>query len=431
MMSDIGSMSREHRKNELRRRMISAGDSVKTEEKPLAEETIRKAHRKAVKRHIVIAAVVLAAAAAIVIGVYCYSRFARLENVTEVWERQMEQPAGSFAGYVRFGDNILKYTRDGASYINASGTDVWIQSYEMSAPIVAVNGDYAAIADQQGNDIYICNLDGCLGIARTALPISRVTISSQGMVAAILEGQSASQICYYQRDGSEMDLNIKGILGGDEDNGHRVGYALDVDLSPNGNLLMGSYFYVSGSQLKNRVVFYNFSEVGKNALNRMVGGFDDIYEGSMVARVAFLDGSHAVAFSDNSISFYNLRDEMSPKLAALIPVEEDILSVFYNENYAGVIVSAVNGDNEYRMDVYKNDGEKAFSEEFSFEYTQVEADGDMIFLYNGDQCRIYNRYGVLKYDGSFGTEISRMAKGKLPGQFIVTGPSVMKEIMLH
>ena len=170
---------------------------------------------------------------------------------------------------------------------------------------------------------------------------------------------------------------------------------LDADLSPDGNLLMGSYFYVQGGRLRNRVAFYNFSEVGKNAVNRMVGGFHEIYEDSMVSKVVCLNNERAVAFADNSLSFYSLRDQMSPEMTLLIPVEEEIQSIFYNENYVGIIVQAASGEEKYRMDVYEADGTKAFSEGFSYGYTQAAVEGDMVFLYNEESCRIYNHYGNL------------------------------------
>ena len=47
-----------------------------------------------------------------------------------------------------------------------------------------VNGDYAAIADRQGNSIYICDKNGRQGIATTLLPITKVAVSAHGVVAA-------------------------------------------------------------------------------------------------------------------------------------------------------------------------------------------------------------------------------------------------------
>ncbi len=462
-MSSSNSTNREFKKNQLRSRMISAGQpvpdtirsggvasggdgsarqtpraavrAVSAEANRQREEsaaTIRKAHNRTIRRRVIVTAVILCIAAGAVAGLYWYNRFAKLESTTVVWERQMEQTEGTFTGYASFGENVLKYTRDGASYIDASGKDIWIQSYEMNAPIVAVCGNYAAIADQQGNSIYICDQTGCLGIATTVLPISRISISSRGMVAAIVEDQLSSNVYYFQRDGSEMEIYIKGLLNSaDSQDDTGIGYVLDADLTPDGNVLMGSYFYIQGGRLKNRVAFYNFSEVGKNAVNRMVGGFHEIYEDSMVAKVACLSDSRAVAFADNSLTFYSLRDQMSPEMTLLVPVEEEIRSIFYNENYVGVVVYSTSGENEYRMDVYGADGTKAFSEEFSYDYSEVAVEGDMVFLYNEDSCRIYNRYGNLKYEGAFDYSVARITKGRLPNQIIVTGPQTMQELLLH
>ncbi len=435
-MSDFNSMDREYKKNQLRRRIISAGDArgpVDFAAQPDEdEEELRLARRRSRRRRTIVLTVLLCLIAAALGAVYWYLRYYQMTAATVVWERQMEQTEGTFTAYASFGDNVLKYTRDGASYIDSSGKDIWIQSYEMNAPMVAVSGDYAAIADRQGNTIYICDTTGCLGIATTIMPISRVTISSKGMVAAVVEDQSASYVYYYQKDGTEMKIYIRGFLKAEDTSDEwGVGYVLDAALSPNGNILMGAYYYIQGGALRNRVAFYNFSEVGKNVENRMVGGFHDIYEDSMIAKVACLNDTYAVAFADNSLSFYSLRDEMSPAMVRLIPVEEEIRSIFYNENYVGIIVSDVSGENDYRMDVYEDDGTKAFSVPFDYEYMHASVEDDMIFLYNEDSCRVYNRYGNLKYEGTFAFTLSKVTKGRLPNQIIVTGPQIMQELILH
>lgn len=40
---------------------------------------------------------------------------------------------------------MIKYTKDGASYLDSRGKAVWILSYEMKHPMITVNGDFAAI----------------------------------------------------------------------------------------------------------------------------------------------------------------------------------------------------------------------------------------------------------------------------------------------
>lgn len=180
------------------------------------------------------------------------------------------------------------------------------------------------------------------------------------------------------------------------------------------------------------MAFYNFSDVGKNALNRFVGGFHDIYKESIVPRVQYLDDVYSVAFAQDSISFFSSRDVMSPALLKQVQVTEEIQSVFYSKDYVGVIRTQ-EGRRSTRPahGVYKPNGDAVFSQEFTYDYTYADIDGDTIFLYNEDSCRVYNRYGNLKYEGPLDFSVSKMIKGSLPNQFLAAGPQVIKEIKLH
>ena len=164
------------------------------------------------------------------------------------------QGEGSFCGYMDFGDGVLKYTKDGASYLDAQGKVVWVQSYEMKTPMVSINGEYAAIGDQQGNSIYICNKSGPVGKATTLLPILRVTVSAKGMVAALQEDSKASYIYFYKKDGSSLDINVKSLLSGD-------GYPVDLSLSPNGTQLITSYMYLDQGILKCKIVSVSYTHL--------------------------------------------------------------------------------------------------------------------------------------------------------------------------
>jgi len=425
-MTDMSSMSRESRKNQLRSRIITPGaPRPQSPQEEGSEQIIKKAENRTRRRHLIVFFTILALTAAATIAYYWYNRSYQYKEASVVWERQFERDDTGFVAFERFGDNMIKYSKDGASYIDAKGKDVWIQSYQMHTPIVAVNGDYAAIADQQGNTIQIFGKDGVIGTATTEMPIIKITISAKGLVAAILQSSTASHIYYYTKEGTRLDLAITCYLNGE------IGHPLDISLSPDGSLLMGSYIYLKGGELKNRVAFYNFSEVGKNVSNRMVGGFHEMYDSSMIPKVCYLDDIYSIAFADGSISFYSSLDVMSPELLKQVPIEEEIKTIFYGGTYAGVIVKSVTGEYDYRLDLYSEEGNHIFSKDFSYDYGHVDIDGDNIFLYNEDSCRIYNRFGNLKYEGTFDFPVSGMGNGSFPNQIIVTGPQVIKEIKLH
>ena len=87
-------------------------------------------------------------------------------DYTVAWEKEIAASESSTTEFVPFGENVLKYTKDGASYLDKSGKAVRSMSYELKSPICYVNGDYAVIGDQQGNDIYIVDKTGSRGDRR-------------------------------------------------------------------------------------------------------------------------------------------------------------------------------------------------------------------------------------------------------------------------
>lgn len=420
----MGTINRETKKDQLKRRLITNPALVGRYGKD-SENEIRKARSKVRRKRLLIVLAVLVTLGGIAIGVNQYSKFYRYTDYTVGWERQLNRGEGSFTGYINFGSNVLKYTKDGAAYIDADGKEVWIQSYEMKSPIASVNGDFVVIADQQGNDIYICDKNGLVGIAKTLLPIQKVTVSGKGVTAAVLEDTKASYITMFRKDGSPLDITIMGLLGGE------VGYAVDISLSPSGTQLIGSFSYIENGALKSKVAFYDFSEVGKNIPTRLVGGFHEMYETSIVPKVVFLDETYSCAFADDSITFFSTKNVMSPESLKYIPVEEQIRSIFYSTEYVGIIVNAANGEYDYRMDVYRKNGEKLFSENLDYDYLKADIDGEHILLYNENSCRVYNMQGVLKFEGEFDFAITKVTKGKLPNTLIAIGPQAIKEIKLQ
>ncbi len=425
-MSDMNSMSRETKKQQLRQRIIRSGDAAPPrpvkgpviEQEDDLEEALKKRRRHKQK----IAAVILLVLIVFGIAGYFYLDQYQFQEYKVSWQQEMTE--GGFAQYVSFGDNVLKYSKDGVSYIDAKGQEVWVQGYEIKTPIVAVKGDYAAIADQQGNAIYIFDKNGMLGQAATQLPILKVSISAKGLTAAILDDGNANIIAYYKKDGTDMKLDIRTTLAGDG------GYPLDISLSPNSQLLMASFVYLNSGVMKNKVVFYNFSEVGKNVIDRLVGGFQDEYASKLAPRVEFLTDTYACVFADNSLDFYSLKDEMSPRMIVSQEQAEEIQSVFYCSEYAGCITGNTDGENAYTLQVYKNNGDKVFSVPFNYDYKHVDVDGNRVILYNENSCQIYNMNGHLKFSSEFDFSVSKIRSGRMANSLIITGPQIMKEIVL-
>lgn len=426
-MSNMNSFEREQKKKQLKRRIVDSssppgGNRPVRKQEESEEGIVRKAERKTRKKRLKAIIVLAVISALLGVMLYVYINNRQFTEYTVAWEKEIPASQSSFTGYMKFGDNLLKYSKDGASYIDKSGNPVWSLSYQMKSPVCYVNGNYAAIGDQQGNAIYICDTTGLQGEATTLLPILRLSVSAHGVTAALVEDSTSSYITFFKKDGSTLDWGIKTIMA-------KSGYLMDVSLSPDGTQVMLSDLYIQDGALKNRIVFYNFSEYGKSYPDRLVGGFDEFGE-SLCPRVRFFDEERAFAATDNQLAFFSLENVTSPELIKQVPVEESIRSIAYSGNYLAVVVDAPSGEFDSRLDVYHPNGTPAFSKEFTYMYQNMDIDGDFVILYNDNSCKIYDMSGKERFHGQFDFPVSKITRGTRYNSFIITGGDKIREINL-
>lgn len=421
-MSDMSSMSRERKKQQLRSQMITPGQDYPLSGDRREEEENNAARYNRRRRHMTLGIVAMIFLFAGIGGWFYYQRVYRYTTYETV--RQIPLNEGSLVGYENFGSNVLKYTRDGVSYIDDRGQNVWTESYEMKMPLVSVNGNYAAIADQQGNTVIICNTDGKVGQATTILPITRVAVSGMGMAAVLLEDSSSSYIYFFRKDGVELKIKVRTNMSGD-------GYPLDLCLSEDGTQMMCSFVRLEGGTAKTRVVFYDFSEIGKNVPTRVVGGFDEAFEETVVPRVSYLKKPYSCAFGTNGPVFFSSKNLANPELIKNVSLEENtITGVFHSDEYVAVIMWNNTGEGEKRLDVFRADGSPVFTKEFTYDYVHADIDGELIFLYNDNSCKVFNMSGVEKLDAVFDFAVTKIRRGRMPNTLLVMGPHEMREIKL-
>ena len=359
------------------------------------------------------------------LGSFLYIKFHKYTKYTLVAEKAIS--AGSFVGYKSFDSNVLKYSKDGALYMASSGKELWVESYEMKDPVVAVSKSYAAVGDRKGTKILTFTKDGKVGEIKTLLPLTKIVISDFGVVAAVLEDNNASYISFYDYDGKTLDISVKSKLSGD-------GYPTDISLSPNGKQLMVSYQYLDSGDLKGRVVFYDFSEIGKSVANRFVGGFDEDFAQSLIARVRHIDSTYSFAAADTGIYFFSSKNLLSPELVKKYTTDkenaEEIYSIDYNDKYVGVVYKIIDGEIPYRFDIYRPNGSLLLSKEFEFDYSYFKLGNEEIYFYQKDgDLKIYNMSGVLKFDARINTDLQLIVKNFWNKYTILTQSSI-KEIKL-
>lgn len=431
---------REKKKNQLRRRMVvtntetkddSPDESYETaagqepgEEGARAEDDQYEArlirHRIRKLLLILIPVLILAGAAVVIYRQYKGKQYSDYEIK---WEKDLAENSAS--SYVPFGSNVLKYSQDGASYIDSTGNVVWSEAYEMRSPIVAARGSYAAIAESEGRRIYIFDETGCQGKVETTLSITAVTIAETGMAAVLLEDGDVSYIDFFDKTGARLDIEKKMWMGGE-------GYPISMQLSPAGTQLILSCIYMDAGSMQNYIAFLNFSEAGENLTDRTSGMFE---LGSTVCpQVVFLQNTKACAFLDNGIIFYSM-EEMSvnnpllPEQGATYAFEEEIRSVFYSEDYVGVITESAESGGLYQLYVFTAAGELQAKISIDYEYISAQFTAAGICLYDQAECHLYTESGQLKYEGELGGTI-HVLTGKSRSRLLRIGDQKIAEVAL-
>lgn len=290
------------------------------------------------------------------------------------------------------GGNVLLYSKDGVSCVDAKGNAIWNRTYEMQTPLISISGQMAAIGDYNGRSIYVVEKNGERGTINTNLPIRDLCVSGNGVVAAVLDDVNTIRINVY--DGNE---NTEETIVNAKVRMDKSGYPVSISLSPNGKLMAVSYLYVDSGNMKSSVAFYNFDEVGKNKTDNCVGGYD--YLNTVVPYVRFMDSDSSFAVSDDRIVFFSGAE--IPTNIATNFLDEEVQSVYYNEDYVGLVFHNPSGESAYRLDVYNSSGSKVNSQFFDIEYTDIIFNKDQIIIYSDQECQICNIKGVDKYLGSF------------------------------
>ena len=291
------------------------------------------------------------------------------------------------AKYMSYANGYIRYSNDGVAYFNKKGTAIWNHTISMQNPQIKKCGDAVAVGDINGSTICVFDKSGLLGTVDTSLAISQIEVAKHGVVAAVLEDNDANYINLYNVDGTQI-YSVKTSLAGD-------GYPLDITISEDATKLMASFLYVSGETMKTNVVFYNFSDVGQNETERVVGGFNH-YGSTIVGDVQFMNATTAVAVGEDIISIFSIKEY--PKLVKEIPIESTIQRVFFSNSNVGLILDNSDSGDIYKLVIYNLSADKVGEATFNTQYNHIEFDGNSVLMSNSSNFALLNLSGKMLAD---------------------------------
>lgn len=346
--------------------------------------------------------------------------FSRYTTYKVSWS--VEETNADTTVYTAFGEGgLVRASRDRAVFYDESGEVVWTVPYDMKNPQIVRKQDYLLIYDKQGQRLVICSKTGQEGMAETSLSITKGDVSSQGVVALIMEEENSSYISYYNKDGQKLDIDIKSPLA-------TYGYPYDISISPDGQQLMASFYYISDGMGKSKVVFYDF-ESGQDVPDRTIGAFEDYEEtNTMIPDVHYFSNQRAVAIGDNRLSFFQTNDQREQiRRTGDVTIEQEIQSVFYNESWLGVITK---DSEQLWLSIYAPDGTEKQKRELDYSYKNVFFSDNYVVLYREDQWRLETFGGRVKFDGSFDEEVKAIIPAGMNRKYSLITTDQIQQILL-
>ena len=340
------------------------------------------------------AVVVLAIVCVCLVHAYLNRNF----NSYDVIKAIEREDAGSVQ-YLPYNDKVLKVSRDGASAIDSSGNILFNGSYEMRNPLVDICENYIAVADRGGYDIYVFDGEDSGKKVTVTLPILQVQVARQGVVAVLMEDKDSNVIQLYRTDDS-VDTMLVDNRTYVENNGFPVSFALSDD----GKKMVTCYIRVKNGVLQNQVTFYNFSEVGQNVVNNMVGMKD--YGSTIVADVAFIGNDTVCVYTESGFEVFSMTEKNKELFSE--EFEKDIVSVFHNESYIGVVLENLTEESKYQVEVYSAGGDHVLSKSIDYTYDTVRRAEKEILFYSQNEGHILKLNGVEKLSLQFSVNVTEL-----------------------
>ena len=363
------------------------------------------------KKWIIMTCVLVLFIAMLSVGVYLFSR--QTYNKVEILNTYTES-ASDNSSYIYFAKGVLKYSRDGVALFSKKGEELWNQSCQIQSPMVEICGNTAVLGDKGGTAVMVLTKEGKKGEFQTSRPIEKLTVSSQGIVGAVLKDETTPRIVCYDAKGEILVEQKTSLVN--------TGYPLDVSISKDGKTLLVSYLCANENSVSTRVAYYNFD--GEIADHEVATA---AYSDSFIPTVAYLNQSTSVLVGDKVLVFW--QGTKKPEEKVKIDIDKEIKSVAYDEEKVALVLKNKEKSG-YELRVYNTSGKQLLSKTFDGEYGNIKISGRKVILYEGNQCLIINMAGVVRYNGKMDVTIQEMYSILGIDRYMVVSPEGMQKVQL-
>ena len=355
------------------------------------DEKIREHRKSILKRGLKITALILVSFIIIEL-LYALQSYSDYEVRNEY-----ERKSSGSTQYQKFGDCLLEYSSDGISCIDRNRDIIWNQSFEMASPKVQICGDYLVVYDAAGTKLFIMTRKGLEKSLEMNSPIRTVCIANQGTVAVLMKENQESQIKLFDKKGKEL---ANGKFYGD-----KGGFPIDIALSLDGTKLAVDMVDVIKGKVSTTISFYNFGSVGQSEVDNIVGTYT--FDGLLVPDIDYVSNSRMIGIGTGKVLVFD--GTQKPELSKEITIEEEILSIFHNDKYVGIVYDNAEVENSWHIKLMDMRGKTIMEQDTSIPYETIEflSSGE-VCVRNATHCELFTVHSIQKFSYEFDKELYKV-----------------------
>ncbi len=376
-------------------------------------ENRKRRHRRIIGT--IVLSIIIVAVVAILFLIY------QLNNITYsnyIITDSVERTDGAYTDYINYKDGIVRYSKDGAMFIDIHGDSIWNSTYDMNNPTPNIADDYLIISDVGNKRIELFNATGHINSLEVIYPIIKAEVASQGVVSVLMDGEDVNYLQVFSSTGQTL-IDSRTTI-------EQNGFAVDFSMSDDGQRLVTTYISISKGLIQSKITFYNFGMVGQNYEDKIVAGFD--YGQTLVSKVEFINKDTVCIFGDDKFSIYSM--EEIPKLLYEETFNAEVKSIAYSDEYIAIIQKNMEGEGRYLLSVYNRTGEKILLKEVSYYYDDFKIYNDELIFKSSTDINILRLNGKEKFNYSFDKTIDNIISTPLKEEYLLFEQANINRIKL-
>lgn len=329
----------------------------------------------------------------------------------------IERSSGSVTQYEIFQDYLLEYSNDGVACVD-QGEMMWNQSFEMASPQIVICGEYLAVYDAGGTEIFVFTKAGLQKEFEMTSPVQTVCVAKQGTIAVLMKEDEKSQVKLFDVKGNEL---ANGVFYDKQGT-----FPIDIALSFDATKLAVDMIDVTKGDVSTTIVFYNFGTVGQSEIDNHVGSYT--FDGLLVPEIDYVSDLKMIGMGTGKFLVFD--GAQKPELSQEIIIEEEILSCFHNESYIGIVYDDIE-EGFCHVKVMDFRGRTVMENDISISYDTIEFLENNEICVRGDYaCELFTTHSIKKFSYTFDKELYKILSGDNGESYTFVFKDTIEEVRL-